>query len=264
MLYLGIRKQEMVAITVPAEPESFVSEVDMAIEVNGITQLGRFEGFYDAGTNVNGGLMDFEDIAELDNSVLMWSCTSAISWSKCVFSKPINGAVNLISVMGLPFRAEVDFTLIDATGRLFCEVHQAGELNRVGPGRLKGHTQIEGFNRGDTDVKWSPGYSIWLRQVRPGQIQGVYGQTIFRESGEPFYVLSRRNYFYDNDNVLPFDIVWNYRLLSLDVALERGRRLIEYRASAHYVPAEADHGSIEEANRAYAVMLKQERAAALV
>ena len=230
------------------------SRFDITGKINDTELDGSFVGFYDPNTNINGGVIETGDVIGFENTILAVSNTSAASWNKCLFSAAHDGAVNLISVMGLPIEVEIEYSFVDPSGSDLGGIHQTGAVDEVGHGQLRGSITINGTYGGPTDLCWSPGYPVLLRQIGPGQIEGVYGQTIFSSAGERVYVLSRRNYSYHTDRVLPFDEIWSYRLLSLDIRRENGRRKFDYRATAHYVPATGDHGSIEAADRAFAEM----------
>ena len=241
-------------VTASIPPQKWYSDFKAEGVLNDVEIDGLYTGFYDPETNINGGVIDVGDVPELYNAILSASCTSFFSIIKCIFSETEGGAVNLVSVMGPEFTADVSYNFVGPSGSDLGGISQLVEVREMEPGRLEGRSRIEGQFDGPKDIVWSPGYPVFLRQVAPGRIEGVYGQTILTEGGEHFYVLARRTYMYETDHELPFDEIWTYKLLDLDIRVENGRRLFDYRATAFYMPAEARHGSISDANRTFAEM----------
>ena len=219
--------------------------------------IGHANVYYDTESNINGGVIVHEDIPELGNVLLAGSCTSIISWHGCIFSKATQGAVNLYSIMGTPFNVEVWFKMFTPAGKLIGELKQESQLVQEGPKTFQGSIKLEGTYEGPTDIVWSPGYAIPLRQVAPGLIEGVYGQTIICQSGEFFHVMASRRYHYSPGRELPFDQVWNYKLLKVQPMVKNGQRRFDYRAVAYYSPLEGEHGGIEASAEAWDDMLSQ-------
>lgn len=211
---------------------------------------GGYEGFFDPTTNVHGGVGWFDEIPELGNWMLMASYGSWASWRKCIYSKPMSGAVNLIGILGEHHQCEVRYVHLDSDGEIIGNVFQVGEVEEVTPGRCSGTVSMSGFYKGPTNLTWSPGYAVYLRQAGPGEIEGTYSQTILA-GDRSFRVCARRRYLYDTGKTLPFDEVWHYKLLTMDVQVEDERRLFDYRATAFYTPAEAEHGAIEDADQIF-------------
>lgn len=227
------------------EQDSIVVEGSLDGMLNGLPLRGGFHGFFDAPTNILGGLVFMEDIPELESALLASSCTSAYSSVCCVFSRATNGAANLISIMGAPFDVDIEYHMVDTMGALVGRVHQTSELSMAAPGRGDIRVTIKGWLDGPKDIHWSPGYPIYPRQDGPDVIEGVYGQTIFTGS-DHFYALCRRRYRYLSPRMLPCDEVWHYKLLKLDIGIEGGLRKFDFRSTAYYSPAEGSHGEFPD------------------
>ncbi|MCY3959946.1 MAG: hypothetical protein OXG65_16865 [Chloroflexi bacterium] len=225
----------VVRVSEPAASQ--YTELDLSARLNDREIQGDYEGFYDADTNVHGGVIKFDDDPALGSVVLRASFGSWVSWNKCVYLHAKDGAVNLTSVMGFPFDVEVDYSMVRPDGTEIGRFQQIGHLEEVSPGRLQGHSRIEGWFEGPAEVEWSPGYAQYLRQAAQGRIESVYGQTIINEGGERFHSAVRRAYLYEGDRELPFDEVWSYKMLSAVLTRKSGLRFFDYRATAQYTPA---------------------------
>ena len=244
-------------ISQPVEAQSQILEAELIGEVNGIAVKGHGYAFYDAETNINGGILDYEDVPELGNIMMASSTKCKVSAWCCVFSRPTNGAVNLISIIGRDrVKCDAEYTMIDPDGKLIGELRQDTEFGLVAPGHYRGHTIVEGWHEGPKDLKWTDGYPIYLRQVDRGVIEGVYAQTIIRETGH-FYELIRRRYYYDNDYTPPFHEILSYKMLNNNITVGGGRRVFDFRASAYYAPAEPQHGTIETSDRNFEKMMNE-------
>ncbi|MCY4437903.1 MAG: hypothetical protein OXE05_11290 [Chloroflexi bacterium] len=254
------------AVTVPEPPRSVLAEVDLEGELNGYSLDGSALAWYDAPTNVNGGVIDWQDVPELGNAMMAASKYSILSINFCIYSRSINGAVNLFSVIGLPHHAEVDYTLVHPDGSVIGQYQQSSHFEMAKPWHpgetmmKRGKSTVTGHFEGDLPkrIETSPGYSIFLSQSDRGLVHGIYGQTMFCENGEYFYELVRRRYMFDNDNSLPFDEIWNFKFLRDHWEVKDDRRIMEYRATSYYTPAEAQHGHIDEFDRAFSDALQEE------
>ncbi len=222
----------------PMEPLSFESDMKAKWLWNGTIINGRAKNLYHAPTNIHGGRLTFEEIPELGNAPMMSSGGSWASWKMCVFSRAEPPAVNLYSVMGLPFDVEIRSTSIDDRGEIIGQVHQTGRLEEVSPGKLRAETHITADYHGPKNVTWSPGYAVWLRQADERSIDAVYGQLMIHEDGR-FFNIARRRYSYYSDNVLPFDMVWHYKLLTARSEVRGRDQIWNYTGTAYYSPAEA-------------------------
>ena len=79
-----------------------------------------------------------------------------------------------------------------------------------------------------------------LRQVGPGEVEGIYAQQISDTQGYTQYSLCRRTYRYEGTRTLQSDQMMVYRLLNLDERLDEpgGTHVIEFRSQAYNVPVE--------------------------
>lgn len=220
------------------DPQSFETDVKAQWLWNGTIINGTAKTLYHAPTNIHGGRLTFEEIPELGNAPMMSSGGSWVSWKSCVFSRAEGPAVNLYSVMGLPFDVEIRSTSIDDRGDVIGQLHQTGRLEQESPGKLRAETYIEADYRGPKTVTWSPGYAVWLRQAEERSIDAVYGQLMIHEHGR-FFNIARRRYSYYSDNVLPFDMVWHYKLLTVHSEVRGRDQIWDYSGTAYYSPAKA-------------------------
>jgi hypothetical protein len=214
-------------------------------EINGY----RFNSFahldIDPEANAYEQVIAVDDIPELENALLASSGSCYVTSTGGIFAQATRGAVNLLDVMGMPYKAEVDYLHIDDTGTQVGELHQTLEVAEIAPKRYEVKPFVEGWYKGPKDLCWTPGYAIYLRQAGPGLIEGVYGQTIFAHSGR-INALVRRRYHYQSDRTLPCDEVWHYKILKLDVDVADGRRRFVAHVTTCFIPAEAQHGDVPE------------------
>lgn len=220
------------------EPQSFETDMKAQWLWNGTVINGTSKTLYHAPSNLHGGRLTFEEIPELGNAPMMSSGHSWACWKVCLFSKAEAPAVNLYSVMGLPIDVEINSTSIDDRGEVLGQVHQTARLEEVSPGKLRAETQIKADYHGPKNVTWSPGYAVWLRQAEERSIDAVYGQLMIHEHGR-FFNIARRRYSYYSDNVLPFDMVWHYKLLTAHTEVRGRDRIWNYSGTAYYSPAKA-------------------------
>lgn len=232
---------------VPARrsPASIVLKGLYEAKLNGYDVKGRFRALSDPASGTFGALVIHDDIPELGNSLLAQSSCSYVCNSCCVFSRAIDPAVNLIDVMGFPYSIDVSYHCVDEASNCIGQISQHSDLWELKPREYETHVRAEGWYRGPTDIRWSPGYAIYLHQAGPGAIEAVYGHTLIAESSR-FHVLVRRLYQYQTDRTLPFDEVWHYKLLKLDTKVEDGLRKFDFRATSYYSPAEDQHGAFPE------------------
>jgi len=184
-----------------------------------------------------------DDVPELQNALLAESGTCVVTSTGGIFARATEGAVNLIDVMGMPYRAEVDYVHINDQGKQVGEARQTLDVVELGPNRYGVTPFVEAQYNGPTDLSWTPGYAIYLRQASPGLIEGIYGQTIFTESGR-IHALVRRRYYYESGRTLPCDEVWHYKLLKMDASVADGLRRFEARVTTFITPAEGQHGDL--------------------
>lgn len=194
-------------------------------------------------TNKNGGVIELieEPLIKAEIDIQVPSNGSHISWAASIFSKETNGASNLVSVLEGPFKVDIDYSMVDAAGALVSHLKQEAVCDTLDldEGLLAAKVGIYGWYKGPAKVDGSPGYAIYLRQIAPGLIEGVYGQPMLYDGDKAFYTFCRRRYSYESGKTLPFDEIWHYKILSARTFSDNGNRVLDFEAEAYYGPAEA-------------------------
>lgn len=185
-----------------------------------------------------------DDIPELGNSLLAASGTSYFTSTGGIFARARENAVRLIDVVGVPYAADVRYIHTNDDGEEIGGMRQSLKVEKDGERHYSATPGLTGWYKGPKDLVWTPGYAIYLRQNGPGVIEGTYGQTLFSQDGTPVHAHVRRTYTYQSGNELPFDQVWRYKLLKLDVEVKDGKRKFTALVATAFNPAEPEHGDL--------------------
>jgi hypothetical protein len=224
-----------------------IINAEVSGEVNGKPLTGAGTAQYMPTENEITAQMTFEPRFEMVAAI---SSSSIISLVCSAFSRGLFGAVNLSSLFEDGMSGTVDFRVQNLGGRERADQHvvalitQDFTLERVSATEYRFRTTLHGwYDRAPKfGISKSPGYSMHLRQVRPGVIEGVYGQVIPDTEGNAQYLFSRREYRYKGTSTLPHDEVMVYRIVDFSERLDvhAGSHIVDFRSHAYYVPISDD------------------------
>lgn len=214
---------------------------------------GKVLGVYGGKENVFRARMIFNDDPEVGSAyLLVSSCSIACICSCCINSHPVAGTANLLSVFDRHVRAEADYTIWDAPGKVIgsgtqiCEADFHRSSTGVHcPATIDFQMQMDDPPKNypfERVLNYSPGYIVYLRQVGPRFIEGNLSYPFFAEEGSTGvargHVAAVRRYYYDTDRELPFPEIQSYYLRELSVTVQDGHRIIDFASSAYYLPME--------------------------
>lgn len=184
-----------------------------------------------------------DDILELENTLLVSSCTSYAMSTGGIFAPALNGAQRMVDITGFPYTVEARYIHTNDAGEHIGELSQSIEVSAGATSNsMSMRPHVEGWYEGPKNISYSPGYSIYLRQGAPGVIEGTYGQTLFTEDGRTVHAHVRRTYRYDTPRQLEFDQIWNYKLRKVETRRYDGKRHFISIVSASFQPAEPESG----------------------
>lgn len=227
-------------------------ECDLAI--NDHQASGAIVGSYDLDRNLFRGLVDVEDVPELDNATLLASKYSVACWSCCIASRERLGALNLMYLFDDSFSCDAGYTIFSPDLSALGDLRQTcrASIDRADDSqcaRVTGSVGLTGSYDGPVNASpekilaHAPGYAMTLRQVDIGEVEGVLAYPNLHadapDGRSTGYTFSKRMYRYDTNRVLPSEVVQHYKLLDLSVEIAGGRRLSSFAATAYYSPLSA-------------------------
>lgn len=221
-------------------------------EINDQEIYGDLFAVYGREENEFRARMIFDNNDEIGNTMLVASsCSNYCVSSCCVYSPPLLKSRNLLSLFGHSMTATADYHIWSPGGKTLGTATQIAkaEFEFSGTGiRSTGTVELNGKIDNRTDYPfekirdYSPGYVVFLRQVGRGRVDGTLSYPYYAttDSGAEASgtVSAVRKYYYDTDEMLPFPQVQSYYLRHIDVKIENGKRIVDFTASAYYLPLE--------------------------
>ncbi|MGW4797495.1 hypothetical protein ACWEPC_34255 [Nonomuraea sp. NPDC004297] len=230
----------------PTQQVTITCDIDG--QLNGEPITGIAEGTYKPDDNEIAAVMQF---SRCNPSAAPISTSSIISLGCSIFSQPLFGAVNLFAVTGGETDGMVEFRIMDLDADSTSDQHVLGVVTQgfsfrpAGENSFHLRTTLNGWHAPLPKVgnMRAPGYSMFLRQAGPGEVEGTYAQVTKISGGGAIYTLARRTYRYAGEFALPEDEVMVYRIVEFDERCEEQvaadteyPHVVRFRSQAYYAP----------------------------
>ncbi len=192
----------------------FEAQVNLTGTINGEPVSG--EGYITLNTSnrMTSGRIDFSEVPSGWNA--KWPSGGSLLCAICTnVNQPLCGSLNLFQLTGGNWTVEANNVAYDKHGNTIGNITQRIVLVMVDENSFTADESVNGWYNGPLDLTTTTGYSMFLRQVAPGEIEGTYTQII-NTSDDYITTSVSRTYTYSGTKKMPFDEISKFDVMKLE------------------------------------------------